>query len=286
MIPPVRPILPILLVSLTAAGLASAEPTLAGGKGPPVILVTGPEADAGLYVWPGGGGLAPFLARRGLAVWIAEHDDLDAAIGHVVGASGFEEVSLVGHGLGGTAIYRYLAAHREDAPVRAAVVLGAPVGLMPSSPLREAVFAAAAEGVPRWSQLAFRPSPLEPAAQDLFAAAMTATPDEAEVWRRAREAGALTSAPAMADLEAWIGEASALEPVDIPLLIACGEKDRMAPCEEAWRARDLTGGTFHKVGYMNLDGGDQGHLDLVLADRARKRVFPAVARFLELGELP
>ena len=277
---------PLLIVLLVAAGPAAADPVHTGGNGPPVLLVAGPEADEGLYTWPDGGGLAPFLARRGFSTWIAGFDSLGADVEHVVAATGADEVSLIGHGLGGTAIYRYLADAPGDAPLRCVVVLGAPVGLAPSSPLREAVFVAAAEGTPRWSLLAFRTAPFDTAGVDLFAAAMTATPDEADVWRRAREAGALASTPPMADLEGWIGEAADLATVDFPVLIACGEKDRMAPCEEAWRARDLTGGTFHKVGYMNLDGGDYGHLDLVLTDQARRRVFPAVVRFLRQGELP
>lgn len=273
-----------LVVLTVAAGRVGAEPVHHAGTGDPVILVTGPEADENLYVWPGGGGLAPFLARRGFSVWIAGSEDLAGDIDHVIAAEGCVQVSLVGHGLGGTAIYRYLTLAGDEPPIRAVVVLGAPVGLAETSPLRAAVFEAAAEGVPRWSLLAFEPSPLTPAGTDLFAASMTARPSDTDIWRRAREAGALTSSPAMTDLEGWIAGAADLPEVAFPALTVCGEKDRMAPCEEAWRAREQLGGTFHKVGYMNLDGGDFGHLDLILSDRARKHVFTVVKRFLERGE--
>lgn len=272
-----------LLIAMSA-GTAGADPVHHAGAGEPVVLVAGPEADENLYAWPDGGGLAPFLARRGFSVWIAAGDDIGGAIDHVIAAEGSEQVSLVGHGLGGTAIYRYLTQAGDEPPIHAVVVIGAPVGLAETSPLREAVFEAAAQGVPRWSLLAFEPSPLAHAGEDLFAAAMTARPDDTDIWRRAREAGALTSSPAMGDLEGWIAGAAELPAVEFPVLTVCGEKDRMAPCEEAWQAREQLGGTFHKVGYMNLDGGDFGHLDLMLSDRARKHVFGVVKRFLERGE--
>ena len=219
-------------------------------------------------------------------MWIAEGEDLDLSVEFVLVSSGEETVSLVGHGLGGTAIYRYLVDTGAEAPLRSVATLGAPAGLAPSSPLREAVFEAAADGMPRWSLLAFQRSPFEHDEEDLFDAAMTARPDDENIWRRAREAGALQATPPMADLEGWIAGAAALPALDLPILVTCGELDRLAPCEEAWRARDLLGGTFHKHGCMNLDGADLGHLDLVLSDRARNRVFPVVVKFLRQGELP
>lgn len=276
----------LLFALAMAAAPAEADPVHHAGTGSPVLLVTGPEADENLYAWPDGGGLAPFLARRGFSVWITPSEDLSGAIDQVIAAEGCVLVSLVGHGLGGTAIYRYLATAGEEPPIQSVAVIGAPAGLAETSPLRAAVFEAAAQGVPRWSLLAFEPSPLEPAGVDLFAASMTARPGDVDIWRRAREAGALTSSPAMGDLEGWIAGAAALPAVSMPVLTVCGEKDRMAPCEEAWRARDKLGGTFHKVGYMNLDGGDFGHLDLILSQRARRHVFPLVKRFLDGGETP
>ena len=275
-----------MLVLLVVAPPASADPVYHAGTGDPVVLVVGPEADEDLYIWPEGGGLAPFLARRGFSVWIAGGENLAAAVEHVLSSSSEPTVSLVGHGLGGTAIYRYLVDNGAEAPLRSVVTLGAPAGLAPSSPLREAVFEAAADGIPRWSLLAFQLSPFKHDDGDLFDAAMTARPDDEVIWRRAREAGALHAAPPMADLQSWIAGAATLPALGFPVLVTCGELDRMAPCEEAWRARDLLGGTFHKHGYMNLDGSDLGHLDLVLSDRARKRVFPVVVKFLRQGDLP
>jgi len=99
-----------------------------------------------------------------------------------------------------------------------------------------------------------------------------------------REAGATERDPALDELDRWVMGPPA---VGIPALVACGELDRWAPCEEAWRARDALGGTavFRKFGYMNWDGMDFGHLDLALTPEARKAVFPVVAKFLKTGDL-
>jgi len=262
-----------------AATATAAPPFHVGGRGDPVLLVVGPEADHELYVHDRG--LAGYLARRGWSVWITHADDLGAAIGALADSLPHDEVALVGHGLGGTACLRFLADAGDEPRVSAVVSLGAPTDLAPSSPLRSAVFDAAADGsVHRWSQLALLPSPFPHAGDDLFAAAMTDAASPDPIVARAREAGSVDRHPAMDDVQAWLATPWPAEPLTVPLLVACAETDRMAPCEEAWRARDRLGGTFHKFGYMNLDGHALGHLDLVLADDARRRVFPVIHRFL------
>ncbi len=287
---------PLPLLLLTALALAAPRARAAddpaavraGGAGDPVLLVLGPEADAGLYLEPGGRGLARSLARRGHAVWIAPAARLDDAVEQVLAASGAERLALVGHGLGGTACYLYLVRHGGDVPISALVTLGAPAGWTTRSPLVEAVVEALGDADrPRFSRLALLPSPLPAAGDDLFSAALTnVAPDQRdELLRRAREAGATQRDPALDDLAGWVSGAADLPRVSFPVLAACGERDRLAPCEEAWRARDALGeaALFHKFGSMNLDGLDFGHLDLVLADRARRRVDPVVARFLQRG---
>jgi len=276
-----------LLCALATAPLAASEPLHVGGRGEPVLLVVGPEADEGLYLWPDGGGLGRFLARRGFDVWIATASGLPDSIAAVLEATGAPDVALVGHGLGGTACYRYLASQGADVPLRAIVTLGAPAGLESSSPMRQAVFdTLGGRELPRYSLLSFEASAFPEAGGDLFAASLTRLRGERleDLRFRAREAGATVRAPAMADLPAYVEGAAALPAVDFPVLAACGGLDRIAPCEEAWRARDLLGGTFHKFGYMNLDGLSFGHLDLVLTEEARRRVFPEVARFLRRGD--
>ena len=279
----------LFMLMVSTALTAAASPLHVGGRGDPVLLVVGPEADEGLYIWPEGGGLARFLARRGFDVWIADGAELESAIDVVLQTTGTERVSLVGHGLGGTACYRYVIHNGSDVPLRSLVTLGAPTGLESSSAIRQAVFeTVASREFTRYSQLSFEPSPFPRAGESLFHSSMTELrgPPTDVLARRAREAGSTTRTPALADLQAYIDGATELPAVDFPVLAACGGRDRMAPCEEAWRARDRLGGSFHKFGYMNLDGLPFGHLDLVLADEARRRIFPEVARFLrkERGE--
>jgi len=276
----------LVVLCVLAASARAAEPTRVGGRGEPVLLVVGPEADEGLYHWPDGGGLGRYLARRGFDVWIVDGQDLDAAIDAVRRDTGDEAVSLVGHGLGGTACYRYLVRNGPDVPLRAMVTLGAPTGLESSSFLRRTVFEILAErDLPRYSLLGFEASPGGFAGEDLFGASMTQLRGDRqdELLGRAREAGATARDPVMDDLQSFVDGAAELPTVDFPVLAACGGRDRMAPCEEAWRARDQLNGAFHKFGYMNLDALPFGHLDLVLADEARRRVFPEVARFLRRG---
>ena len=257
-----------------------------GGKGPAVVLVLGPEADEGLYVWPEGGGLAPYLVRHGFSVWIAQHGDLAADLEQICRDDGVERAALVGFGLGGTAIYRYLA-DRGDAALTSIVTVGAPAGWQTRSPLQDAVIDELARPqVARVSSLVFVPSPLPLAGDDLFGAAMTnvAQEREGELLAAGREAGATERDAVLDDLDRWVTGPPA---VGIPALVTCGELDRWAPCEEAWRARDAMGDTaiFRKFGYMNWDGMDFGHLDLALTPEARKAVFPVVAKFLKTGEL-
>ncbi len=280
MAPRPSPALPALLVGAGVA--AAAEPEHVGGRGRAVLLVTGPEADPGLYRWEDGGGLAPYLVRRGFAVWLADGLDLVRAVEVVREQSGTERVSLVGHGLGGTACYRYLTESGDQA-VAALVTLGAPAGWTRPSPLLAEVLAGLADpDVARYSALAGRPSTTT--GGDLFASAFTALPAHRipDLAERAREAGAVSRRGALDDLESWVRRAEALPAGDAPALLMCGGLDRIAPCEEAWRIRDARGPSarVHKLGFMNLDPHEFGHLDLALTAEARRRVFPRVARFL------
>ena len=283
--PPALLALLAALLPLVWAGPASgSDPEHVGGRGRPVLLVAGPEADQGLYRWEDGGGLAPYLAHRGFAVWLADGEDLSRAVGVVLELGGAEQVSLVGHGLGGTACYRYLA-EAGDGAVAALVTLGAPAGWPRPSPLLAEVLAGLADpDVARYSSLAGRPSTTT--GEDLFASAFTSLPAERipDLAERAREAGAASRRGALDDLESWVGEAEALPAGDAPALLMCGGLDRIAPCEEAWRVRDARGPSarVHKLGFMNLDPHEFGHLDLALTEEARRRVFPRVARFLRI----
>jgi pimeloyl-ACP methyl ester carboxylesterase len=286
MAPSPPPVLPALMTALLLlawiGGAAAADPQFVGGRGRPVLLVAGPEADPGLYRWEDGGGLAPYLVRRGFAVWLADGEELARAVDAVRERSGAERVALVGHGLGGTACYRYLA-ESGDGVVAALVTLGAPAGWTDRSPLLDEVLAGLSDpDVARYSSMAGRPSATT--GEDLFASAFTALPADRlpALTERAREAGAVSRRAALDDLESWADLAEALPAGEAPALLLCGELDRIAPCEEAWRARDARGPSarVHKLGYMNLDGHDFGHLDLALTAEARRRVFPRVARFL------
>ena len=279
-----------LLLALAIAPTAGAAAPVVehvGGRGSPVLLVTGPEADAELYQpdrhASEGRGLAGFLVRRGFSVWIADGEALAAAIEQVRAETGSEQLSLVGHGLGGTACYRHLATGGDAATVGGLVTLGAPFGWFDRSALLDEVIRAASRpDVMRYSQLSRIDSVT--VGGDLFSASMTAlVPDRIDELRaRASETGSAAPRAALDDLAGWVGVAADLPESPIPALLICGELDRIAPCEEAWRARDALGpsAVFHKVGYMNLDGMDFGHLDLVLTPEARRRVFPVVARFL------
>ncbi len=62
----------ILTSLLTTVPCAAQTPDFVGGRGDPVILVLGPDADAGLYLEPDGSGLAVYLANHGHAVWIVK----------------------------------------------------------------------------------------------------------------------------------------------------------------------------------------------------------------------
>lgn len=193
------------------------------GEGPTVVLVHG-GTGTGEHDWAF---QRAFLAGHNRVVipdlrghgrssdpeWLLSLDQIGEDVARLIGAVGPPADAVVGFSVGASAVLRLLA--RRPGIARTAVLIGASVRGHP-------------ERVPG---IVDGPWPRE----------LTSLPHEhgsgADHWRDLRRRLA----------ESWSGadglEASDLEPVDIPVLVVAGDRDRVEPVETAlWLARGLPRG--------------------------------------------
>lgn len=278
------------------------------GAARPVVLVAGPGWGTGLFRFPDGGGLAPELADLSGRAWVVApsatlegtppDDPWEALLAGVSDAtsrarSGDRVPVLVGQGLAGTALYRTDPAGGGEAPAPL-VTLGAPLGWERPSRVLQALGQALAESPPGegWVGLLSRPSPFG-GGERFFDLLLHSLPRgrARKLVERAR-AAAVPLPPAVSRaLGHWVREG--LEPPDgvpirrrleedrRPLLAIGGALDRLAPSEEVVAAARAAGdrGIAYRAGFMNRDGRDAGHLDLLLTPRASRRVATLIHRF-------
>jgi pimeloyl-ACP methyl ester carboxylesterase len=262
--------------------------------------------------------LARYLARAGFEAWVmelrgrglagpasdfnfddqAEHD-VRAALRTVVSAgnaAGSKEVLWVGHSKGGLLLYAHLA-RNPQAPVRAAVTLGAPFTFAVQPGLR--IFMSKIEpllrlkSIPtrRITNIAFFGAPPGPLTRYM----MLAENMDSEVVRRALanvpadlaggmvrqfarwiDTHAFTSYDGSFDYQAPLAE------IRKPFLLMAGSRDLLAPPLSVARAKEHLGGPVKLViaGKAHGFAADYGHADLVLGRRAPDEVFPLVESFL------
>lgn len=278
------------------------------GEARPVVLVAGPGWGTGLFRWSDGGGLAPELADLAGRAWVVApsaivegeppDDPWDALLAGVPDAtsratSGGRVPVLVGQGLAGTALYWTDPAGGGDDPAPL-VTLGAPLDWERPSRLLLALGQALDESPPGegWMGLLSRPAPFG-GGERFFDLLLHSLPrGRARALVERARAAAVPLPPAVSRvLGRWVREG--LEPPDgipirrhleedrRPLLAIAGALDRLAPSEEVAAASRAAGarGTAYRAGFMNRDGRDAGHLDLLLTPRASRRVATLIHRF-------
>jgi len=228
--------------------------------------------------------------------------DVPAIIQHVLGCTGARAVHWLGHSMGGLLILAHLA-RRPDSPVASAVALGSPVDF---SKIRNRNFKWLLKASPLVKHLPVFPLPfvgklLTPLAHalpnGLLGLFYLPNLDPAVARRVLAIASQLvTSTKLWLDFGRFLGTgvfASAggrpylkgLEMAKVPVLLASGAKDLMAPPEAVEAARDAlahdgncTSIVFGK-GSGNADG--YGHMDLLVGARSEAEVFPALLDWVE-----
>ncbi len=258
--------------------------------------------------------LARHLARVGFETWVlelrgrglagasgeftfddqAEHD-VRAAIRTVL-STGAREVLWVGHSKGGLTLYAHLA-RNPQAPVRAAVALGAPFTFAVQPGLRlfirriEPLLRLKSIPTRRITGIAFFGAPPGPMTRYM----MRAENMDPEVVRRAlanvpadvsggvgRQFARWVSTNAFTSYDGSFDYRAPLSEVRLPFLLLAGGKDLLAPPMAVARAKEHLGGPVKLViaGTGHGFAEDYGHADLVLGRRAPDEIFPLVETFL------
>ncbi|MCC7072025.1 MAG: alpha/beta fold hydrolase [Deltaproteobacteria bacterium] len=287
----------------------------------PVLCVPGLGADSTNFDAPEPYGLAPWLAGRGFDTWVIDLRgtgmsklpyrkwvgvtfddfvglDLVAAVDHLCAKSGAPGVMVVGHSMGGLALYAMLA-RQQATRVRAGVTLGSPLGFpqgweaMPLlRPLKRLGDIAPGLHLEPLSQL------VAPLALRFNSAALKRflVLDNVDT-RMARRLmyRAVQSIPRglMLQFREWIdrdvfrsadGELdyrARLAGCALPVLVVGAPHDGLARLDAVRRALPLLPhARFLLAGRDEGMSTDYGHIDLLFGRRAHQEVFPRIADWL------
>ncbi len=293
------------------------------GPGEPVLLVHGMGANHFNWDYRREVSLAASLQDEGWDVWIpdlrgdpgtrapARRDarefdfdhhatqDLPAIVDAVLEATSAEQLSWVGHSMGGMLLYTALAQYPEKiaagvaiaSPVRFDDVRGLPALLQVTRPVLagpgmvplEGVAAASAvlgRATPFMGRLSYRDNVKPGVLAGLRRSALQNIPramaHQALGWLRS---GELTTREG----EAWLRDP---EP-PVPLLVLAADADRIAPLEGVLAACEVLSPCEART--LGLESGmstPQGHIDPVLGRHARTEVYPDVSRWLRESTSP
>jgi pimeloyl-ACP methyl ester carboxylesterase len=227
--------------------------------------------------------------------------DLPAAIDAVLGATARERLHLVGHSIGGMALYALLADARVAPKIRSGVALGAPATFgfqgkyIFSWPLRNL----------RWLRHRFLMRLLAPIAGYFHPAPIRLLHEPesmpGEVLRRFMvNAAANFGMNELLQLGDWI-ESDQFRSIDhrrdyrkemarieAPVLFVAGNKDRLAPPPSVKDAYELCGSPAKKLVIASRASefaANYGHFDLVLGTHVEKEIVPLVVGWLDENEI-
>jgi len=233
--------------------------------------------------------------------------DAPAAIEHVA-SSTEREIVWLGHSLGGMLLYAYLGRHPErDHPIAAGVTIASPVvfpairsglvrqlgpwllSLPLSDMVRQGRIAALLWGLLEgsWSltgspgalRLGVNPDNVDREMIGRAMRMMIGDVPRAKLQQLAQWAldGVFSSADGEIDYRAGLAK------VNVPLLVAAGSADAVAPPSAVRRALDYLPpgqGTYLEFGRGYGHSADYGHIDLILGRDAPLEVFPPVVAWI------
>jgi pimeloyl-ACP methyl ester carboxylesterase len=223
--------------------------------------------------------------------------DLPAALAAVRRATRKEGVHLVGHSIGGMAVYALLGDPQHAPKIRSAVVIGAPATFhfqgkyLFSWPMRNL----------RWLRHRFLMRLLAPLAGYWHPAPLRLLHEPGnmpgEIMRRFMvNAAANFGRNELLQFGDWI-EHDQFRSIDhrrdyrkemanitAPLLLIAGNKDRLAPPPSVKDALDLVASTDKKLVIASRGQSfehNYGHLDLVLGESAPREIYPLVSQWIK-----
>ncbi|MCB9764883.1 MAG: alpha/beta hydrolase [Alphaproteobacteria bacterium] len=283
-----------------------------GGPGEPVVLAHGLGVNRHSLDYGGPLSLGRALSAAGFEVFLLEHrgdrsaiappsappfdfddivhQDLPAALGRVLEETGFARALMVGHGLGGQAIYGALAVSR-GAELAAATTICAPARF-PRPRTTATALALARQLIPPGLTLPTRAAAalMAPSARAEGAGGLASAALPGEVARGLLLHGTEDlSGALLRQILLWLERGSlcdrgdrldyvaALAGLDTPLQIVCAEGDPL--CRPA-QAEAALGPLAGPTEVLRL-GEQWGHLDPLLSTEAPQAVFPAVVAWLE-----
>jgi poly(3-hydroxyalkanoate) synthetase len=226
--------------------------------------------------------------------------DLPAVIRYVQRESGHSKIVWVGYELGGLLLYGYLE-KKGDSGLAALVTIAAPVTFthpqqepikrllkIEESPTLKKLFLSL--GAPFLGRLLI---PLVPKIEALF---YNRENMEEEIKEKLLEETLVDIHPGVLDhllLMIKRGEFVSsggevnyrknLAKIRVPMLLIGGEEDKLAPPESirvVYRNVSSTDRTLRIFGPRSKDSAAYGHIDLILGKKAKREVFPVIARWL------
>ncbi len=280
------------------------------GSAPLLVLVSPAGFSSSLMVWKEGGGLAQELADAGFRVLVVSPSLEEEGAGLLTGSEKWgiglggvpeaveealhmargREVWVVGCGLSGTLLY----SQRQAVPqgVTGMVVIGSPLPGGPGSLLfQEAAALLTSRSSPsHWSDLEGVPATFG-AHAGLWDLLLHGTRPFPKVRRRALDSltslppAALETMKALATEDGRGGGAEVGGSWALPLLAISGALDRLAPPEGGHLAalRAGPGSKAVRLGFMNGEGRDPGHLDLFATPRFVRRIADLIAEWRGKG---
>jgi len=312
----------------TADGAEVAVQHLATPGGPAVVLCHGISSNHAFWNLMPGRSLARFLQARGYDVYnldlrghgfaVRDRDghrqhagwsvddygryDLPAVFDRVRAWTGQDEVSYVGHSLGGMVLAVYLATH-PDPGLHSAVVVASPLDFRDPSVVTRALLRHAWIG----RILPFLPTPAgasllavlgdrAPLHLDdlLFNPADIADPAVRKVMLRqvvsplsrgeARQLGLAAKGGEFRSADGTVAYRKALGDVQVPMLFFAGRADRVVNPDRVRAYYEAVESPHKKLVVASVANGfaaDYGHLDYGDGDHAQDEVFPRIAAWLD-----
>jgi pimeloyl-ACP methyl ester carboxylesterase len=292
--------------------------------GPPVLLVHGISSNHHFMDLKPDRSLAVALQQAGYDTWLLDlrghgdattdtlgvsqrsgwtmddygRYDLPAAVGFVLGTTGFDQLGYVGHSMGGMVLAIYTAIEGDDR-IAGAVVLGSPVEVSdPETLMRVGRLGIGLGSVtprvpsPAAARLAARVPRLPLRLDDLlYARGSIDSLTRKQMYREVvsplsrhelRQLGQIIGGERFRSADGAVDYTAALGGFEAPILVVAGAADRVAPAARVLAWQDLVGSTDIETILLSTEhgyGADYGHLDSLVGDRSAAEVYPRIANW-------
>ncbi|PJZ71288.1 alpha/beta hydrolase [Leptospira perolatii] len=228
--------------------------------------------------------------------------DADAAIKHVLNATGKDKVNWVGHSLGGMIIYARLGSYSENR-ISNFVAIGSPsimdppsralslwtkfswaMNLWPVVPTETWSAVRGGTGIPflpkrNFEEIFWHADNID----DKIVSGVMTTAIASVAKREARQMEKVVEIGQFVSEDGKISYSSNLSNIKIPVLFVAGRRDKLGFAYSLRYAYDSVGSTDKTLFIASRSKGhadDYGHTDLVVGRKAEEDVFPSIIKWL------